>query len=143
MAERASGSCLCGAATFTAIPGQHAHICHCGMCRKFSGGMFMVVDCGDTVEFSDRSAVSTYVSSEWGERLFCKSCGSSLAWRARDGKMTMVSMQAFDAPEAFEIESQIFVDCKPANYALANQTVMMTGEEVMAKFASLSSEGNA
>ncbi len=143
MAGRVSGDCNCGASAFTAVPGKHAHVCHCGMCRKFSGGIFMVVDCGDTVEFADPQAVGVYDSSDWGQRLFCKSCGSSLGWRARGGNMTMISMQAFEDPDQFEIESQIFVDFKPHNYALANQTAMMTGDEFVAQFASDSTEGNA
>ena len=131
------GSCLCGACTFTATPtvgGLGAGACHCGMCRKWSGGMYMSVDCGSSVAFVDESALGSYKASDWGERLFCTKCGSSLLWQTQDSQNQHVSIQAFDDPGQFDIGMQVFIDKKPANYALANDTKTMTEAEVFAHY---------
>ena len=130
------GSCLCGACTFTATPvGDGANVCDCEMCRKWSAGMFMAVDCGDSVVFDDTNHVGVYRGSEWGERVFCTSCGSSLVWRMQDGGSSGVSMQAFDDPSQFVLKMQWFIDKKPDNYALVNKTETKTQAECFAMFA--------
>ncbi len=132
------GKCMCGACSFTATPtvgGLGAGACHCGMCRKWSGGMYLSVDCGSSVEFDDGAPVGSYKGSEWGERLFCKDCGSSLLWQTQDGQNQHVSVQAFEDPSQFEIGMQVFIDKKPGNYALAAETKTMTEAEVFAMFA--------
>ena len=135
MSDVQTGSCLCGACTLTAKPAPEAGTCHCSMCRKFSGGMFIGVQCGDTLRFDDGAPVKVYKSSDWGERLFCGACGSTIAWRSADGKMSAVSVMLFDDPGQFPVVSEIFHDEKPASYALAGETHKMTGAEVLAMFA--------
>ena len=130
-----SGSCLCGACRFTAVPEHGAHACHCGQCQKWSGGVFMAVACGTSVAFNADAPLTRYASSEWAERVFCARCGSSLVWQMRDGSTQMVSIQAFETRGDFVLHAQIYVDCLPGNYALANRTEMLTEAEVMAKFA--------
>ena len=130
------GKCLCGACTLTATPTSNdAGVCHCGQCNKWTGGMFINVYCGNSVVFDEGSPVGSYKGSEWGERIFCKKCGSSLVWQTQDGAHQSVSIQAFDDPAQFALTSQIFIDRKPRCYALANETEDMTEAEVMAKYA--------
>ena len=130
------GSCLCGACTFTATPvGNGANVCHCTMCRKWTAGMYMAVDCGTSVNFHDTTHLGIYRGSEWGERVFCKSCGTSLVWRMQDGSGSGVSMQAFDDPSQFVLQMQWFIDKKPDNYALVNETDTKTEAECFAMFA--------
>jgi hypothetical protein len=135
-----NGSCLCGACRFTATPEHGAHACHCGNCRKWSGGIFLSVHCGTSVVFSPDAPLASYGSSDWAERIFCARCGSSLVWQMKDGSSQIVSIQAFDAPEDFVMESQIYVDHKPGNYDLANKTEMLTEAEVIAKYATAGGE---
>ncbi len=92
--------------------------------------------------FEEGAPVGSYKGSEWGERLFCKNCGSSLLWQAHDGKNQHVSIQCFEDPAAFELTAEIFVESKPANYALAGERQMITGEELRKMFAS-APEGDA
>jgi hypothetical protein len=135
-----SGSCLCGACRFTAVPEHGAHVCHCGNCRKWSGGVFLSVHCGTSVVFNDDAPLVRYQSSAWAERVFCGRCGSSLVWQTLDGSSQIVSIQAFEDPGAFALESQIYIDHKPRNYAFANRTEMMTEAEVIAKYATQGGE---
>ncbi|QDG77287.1 GFA family protein [Labrenzia sp. PHM005] len=135
MSERLSGRCLCGKVRFSAVPEKDdMGVCHCEMCRKWTGGTYMAVDCGSSVEFDGSESLGIYKSSGYGERLFCKECGSSLAWRLQDGTHTSFSAQAFDEPSRFKFKTEIFTDEQPDNYAFANETTRMTGPEVIALF---------
>jgi len=131
---RLSGRCLCGAVTFTAIPKPDMHACHCEYCRRWSGGVFLSIECSD-IEVASPEAVGVFDSSEWAERRFCKTCGSSLFWALKDGSGTAVSVQAFDDPSTFVFADEIFIESKPSNYAFAGDRPRRTGEEVMAQFA--------
>ncbi len=133
--SREEGSCLCGACRLSAEPEFQAGICHCSMCRKWSGGMLIAVSSATPVTFNDDAPLGVYVSSEWGERVFCRECGSSLVWRMRDGTHDAVSIQVFDDIGRFSVSSEIFIDEKPKGYALAGTHETMTGAEVFAKFA--------
>lgn len=138
-----AGACLCGACRLEAdLLSNEAGVCHCSMCRKFSGGMFIVVDSSSGLTFADDAPIHVFQSSEWGERVFCKECGSSLAWRSVDGAMAFVSVQAFEDPGRFPVTHELFIDRKPASYALVGPTTTMTEAEFMAQYAS-NPEGGA
>ncbi len=94
----------------------------------------MAVECSD-IDIADEAELGIYSSSQWGERVFCKTCGSSLMWRSKDGAHIVVSAQAFDDPYVFSFTSEIFIDDKPGNYAFANETQKMTNAEVYALYA--------
>jgi hypothetical protein len=134
------GACLCGACRFTAVPEHGAHACHCVNCRKWSGGMFLSVHCGTSVRFNEDAPLVSYASSDYAERVFCGRCGSSLVWQMQDRSVQIVSIQAFDRPGDFPMESQIYVDHLPGNYALANKTEMLTEADVIAKYAGVGGE---
>jgi hypothetical protein len=51
------------------------------MCRRWTAGPYLTVDCGDSFNVSDAAAVEVYRSSDWAERAFCKRCGSRLFYR--------------------------------------------------------------
>ncbi|GJE02282.1 GFA family protein [Methylobacterium isbiliense] len=131
-----SGRCLCGAVRFRARPRRlEMDVCHCGLCRRWSGGALMAVECDPGLAVEDEGQLGLYASSDHGERGFCRACGTSLFWRMRDGSFLAVCAQAFDAPDRFVLATEIFIDDKPANYAFANDTHKMTGAEVVAAFA--------
>ena len=131
-----SGQCLCGACQFVATPKSlEAGVCHCRMCRQWTGGIFLSTDCGSSVRFADDAPIASYKGSNWGERVFCAECGSSMVWQTQDGDNQNVSIQCFDDPEQFTIDHEIFIDRKPANYALAGTHKTMTEAEVFAMFA--------
>lgn len=96
----------------------------------------MAVDCGNSLEILQGSQMAVYRSSDWGERAFCRNCGSSLFWRSVDDGNAAVSVQAFDDPGIFAFVEEIFIDEKPPNYVFANTTSKKTGAEVFSAFAS-------
>lgn len=131
-----AGKCLCGAVRFIARPKNFkVGVCHCDMCRRWSGGPFLALECGSEVEFENDDSLKFYRSSDWGERGFCAECGSALFWRTQDREQWVVSAGALVGPENLTLTSQIFIDEKPDYYDFANDTEKLTGAEVFAKFA--------
>jgi hypothetical protein len=144
MSETSTGGCLCGAVRFTAmLRSRDVRACHCGMCRRWTAGPFLVLHCGGTVKIDDQSGLGIYRSSEWSERGFCKQCGTPLFYRLVGTDFYAVSAEAFDDPKGFALTSQIFIDEKPAYYDFANATTNMTGAEVFAAFAPQPEQGQA
>ena len=135
-ATRKSGRCLCGAVRFTAVTADTMHACHCEICRRQSGGVFLSVDCGDSVVVEDEAALTTFESSDWAERQFCARCGSNLFWRGKDGATVMASIQAFDDPSVFVFADEFCIDAKPSTYAFAGDRPRLTTDELMAMFTS-------
>lgn len=132
------GGCLCGAVRYRlAKPVTEIDACHCGMCRKFSGGIELGfnVEPGD-VTWSGEDQVKVYRSSDWGERGFCGTCGSSLFWRTHGDAPAHLSLTggSLDSFEGVSLTSEIFVDHKPDAYALAGERKRMTSQEVIAAF---------
>lgn len=131
-----SGRCLCGAVSFSAqAKDAEINACHCGMCRRWVGGPYLAVEVEGTPDFTGQDDIAVYASSEWGERGFCRKCGTSLFWRMQDGTHYGVPAGTLDSTDGFRFTLQIFTDEKPAFYDFANKTKMMTGEEFLAAFS--------
>lgn len=134
--ENVSGRCLCGAVSFAAeIANRHVGVCHCSMCRRWSGGVVFALEGARSVTFSGDENLGVFASSDWGERCFCKVCGSNLVWRSPMFGHIVVMAGALDDNSGLEFTSQIYVDHKPAFYDFANKTTMETEAEFVAKFA--------
>lgn len=134
-----TGRCLCGAVRFTVelADAPHVDACHCGMCRRWTGGPALAVMAkSSALAFDgDPEALGAFVSSDWAERLFCKKCGSPLAWRLRGGDLATISAGALDDQTGLEFSTEIYVDEQPGYYAFAGARKRMTGAEVAAMFA--------
>jgi hypothetical protein len=140
-AQKVTGGCLCGAVRFSADAKPEIGACHCSMCRKWTAGPFLSVDCGETVDVSDRSSLQWYRSSDWAERAFCNRCGSPLFYRLVGSNRYFASSEAMDDTSGFELTHQIFIDEKPDYYDFANKTKNMTGAEVIAAFVQDQAKG--
>jgi hypothetical protein len=129
--ERIDGRCLCGAARFSAeLSDGFMSVCHCGMCRRWTSGVFMSLAVKpESLRLEDEAAFGLFASSAEAERGFCRTCGSPLFWRARDGSSADVSVQAVDDPSRFPFELEIYLDEKPGNYDFANRTRRLTGAQ--------------
>ncbi|MEO0623399.1 MAG: GFA family protein [Pseudomonadota bacterium] len=132
-----TGKCLCGAVTVTLEAKETVvDACHCGMCRKLTGGgpaFALHTETGARPQVAGEDAIRTYASSDWAERAFCGICGTPLWYRFVAQDFYSLSAGLFD-PAEFDFRTQIFVEDKPNFYDFANKTKMMTGEEVVAAF---------
>lgn len=132
-----SGSCMCGAVTFQ-IENEIANFtaCHCETCRRWTSGPYLATNCGENVKFEGQENLGRFSSSDWAERGFCKVCGSSLFYFLKPSGQYLMSVGAFDDPNGLDMKNQVFIDHKPDSYDFANETKMMTADDVMALFAS-------
>jgi len=129
------GQCLCGAVKITARSDSNSvGACHCKMCRRWGGGPFMEVNCGQAVTFDGEEHVSVYASSEWAERGFCRNCGTHLFYRIKETGQHMVPVGLFDDGGDLVFKNQVFIDEKPPFYRFANETKDMTGAEIFALY---------
>lgn len=134
--QSVKGKCLCGSVEVTVTnASSDIGACHCGMCRKWSGGPLLAVDCGTDVTISGNDNVSTFQASEWAQRGFCKQCGTHLFYKLIANGQYMMPAGLFEGSPEFNFDHQIFIEEKPGYYDFANQTVNLTGEQVFAQFA--------
>ena len=130
------GHCVCGKIQVEARTDDlSVSACHCKMCRRWSGGPFMEIDCGQAVTFTGEEYLSVFDSSDWADRGFCSNCGSHLFYRLKETQQHMVPV-GHDFEDGYDatFKKQVFIDEKPSFYAFENETHNMTGAELFALF---------
>ncbi|MDH3738091.1 MAG: GFA family protein [Alphaproteobacteria bacterium] len=128
------GQCMCGPVKFSAtVENPRVAACHCDMCRRWSVGPFMALNC-KSVTFENDENIGIIRSSEWAERGFCKNCGSNLFYHIVESSDYQVAAGLFDDQSKLRMSLQVFTDRKPEFYEFANETKMMTGAEVVALY---------
>ena len=110
-----TGHCLCGAVTIT-VDGEHdprVGACHCRMCQRWSGGLFVCFK-AEASAVTVTGEVVRYRSSAFAERAFCPRCGSHLWFNDVDVGAEPQSYELmpglFDAARAWPMRSEIYVD---------------------------------
>ncbi len=131
----AGGQCLCGAVRFTVdTVDPHHHACHCGMCRRWSGGpLFAMSTTG--ASFEGEENITVYDSSDWAERGFCRRCGTNLFYRLKQAGNYVICAGTFDDSSLFKLVGEIFIDNKPDGYDFAGDHPRLTEAETIAKFS--------
>ena len=126
---KVTGRCLCGAVRYSAKAlGRGLNACHCGMCQRWSGGIFLNATITD-LEFEDEDHLRFFASSDSAERGFCSTCGSSLLWRSSDGETLVVSSGTLDDQSRFALTSEIYIEDKPPGYDLSGDHPRLTEAE--------------
>lgn len=129
------GKCLCGAVTFKVQAPTHLDACHCGQCRRWSGSPNMSLEFTD-VSFEDSTGLKWYRSSDWAERGFCGTCGSSLFYRLVENptKMTVCAGALDGVADDTPLTKEFFIDEKPGFYNFEGEREKLTGAEVFALY---------
>lgn len=136
MTELSKGHCLCGAVSVNVSElSSKFGACHCDMCRRWSGGPYLSVDCGVDVSMDGEESITTYSSSSWADRGFCKQCGSHLFYRLKESGQYFMAAGLFSNID-FIFDHQVFIDEKPTYYCFSNKTIDMTGAEAFAQYGS-------
>jgi hypothetical protein len=134
--QEVTGGCLCGVVRYRAtLKNREVGACHCSMCRRWSGGPLLAVEVDGDLTFDNAAPVAAYRASGWGERGFCRQCGSNLFWRMQDGSHVVLSAGTLDDDSSLRLTNEIFVDEKPTYYDFANETNKLTGQQVFEMFA--------
>jgi hypothetical protein len=135
MTSEISGHCLCGAVTFKAkLVTNDVSVCHCGMCRRWTGGPLMYVDVEGAPQFSGEDQIGVFQSSPSGERGFCKHCGSLLFWKVAGEDRYTFTAGSLDTADGLRLTKEIFVEDKPAFYDFANATEKLYGSDAMSAY---------
>lgn len=137
MSETCQGNCLCGAVKLEGRGAPKIEICHCSMCLHWHGAPGMAVMFEDRAHvIAGAENVAVYESSDWAERAFCKTCGTTLYYKLK-GEDAPHGAQAglFDLPEGLSIHEEIFVDEQPDYYRFDTTAPRLTGAEMMERFA--------
>ena len=128
--------CLCGKTGLVLKDEEHeVGVCHCKTCQKWSGGPYMTIKQTTQLEIYGESEVSTYDSSEWAERGFCKHCGTHLFYRLKANSESHIPAGLIKENSQFVLDHEIFIDDKPSFYSFSQETEKFTGEQVAAMFA--------
>ncbi|WP_299937256.1 GFA family protein [uncultured Pelagimonas sp.] len=144
MSEK-TGQCLCGAVKLTAknVPSTF-NICYCDMCKRWAGGRWMGlhVPKGD-LAVTGMDAVTTIVSSDWAERAFCNTCGSSLWYKLTEGPYAdacSISVGLLDDTSDLTLKNEYYTDRKTCAYDFPKGRKQLTEAEVLALFAPTDAE---
>jgi hypothetical protein len=92
-----------------------AHACHCSMCRKVHGtgyGAYAGVDASGLEWTAGHDQVTTWRTSQIGQRCFCSRCGSPVPHLAGEGQMGIALGSLEDPPEALRLRAHIFAGSK-------------------------------
>lgn len=143
------GGCLCGAVRFTArLTGTDFGVCHCAMCRKWTGSAFMgiTVPVGN-VTWSGKDRIAKRQTSSWAERAWCKDCGSGLFYRITvEGPMSEnyeIPVGVLDDANGLDLVNEIYVDEKTDCFSYAGEgRNLLTRAEVHARFPMLTGKGD-
>ena len=133
-----TGRCLCGSVSYTLADAPDGYgACHCGICRRWTGGIELGIHVPPGgIDWSGEENIATYASSDWAERGWCRSCGSSLFWKlTAEGPMQgmmSVSAGSLDSLDGLALTLEVYVDHKPGSYAFAGDRQRMTEADVLA-----------
>jgi len=130
------GACACGAVSYT-ITGEikEASTCHCKTCQAWSGGVFVYVQ-SKHVQLNNEDKLTTWRSSEWAERAFCTTCGSSIYCRiTAPGPLQgeyHIGAGTLKDWKGIKLDKQIFIDRKPDGYEFTAAGTKMTADDIYA-----------
>jgi hypothetical protein len=129
-----TGQCLCGAVQFTGTPrpDDGISVCHCGQCRRWASGPYTSLRMDGGVTLTNDDGLVWYASSDFGQRGFCRDCGSSLFWRQPEAECDWaVSVGALDDGHGQRIAEHIWIDDKPGFYDFADDAPRKTAAQCL------------
>lgn len=111
----ATGGCQCGAVRYAFYaPLEKAHVCHCRMCQRATGGLFAALAGGTLENFAwTRGTPSFFASSNLARRGFCANCGTPLFFKydAPDARI-YATIGSLDEPEKAPIIRQYGIESR-------------------------------
>ncbi|MCL4713968.1 MAG: GFA family protein [Hyphomonadaceae bacterium] len=110
-----TGGCQCGKVRYAlyAAP-QNAHVCHCRMCQRATGGVFAALAGAPKSEFAwTEGEPAFFASSNLAKRAYCRDCGTPLSFSYDLPEARFyVTIGSMDDPEAAPIVKQYGVESR-------------------------------
>ena len=104
------GGCLCGAVRFkTEGEPINVRVCHCRNCQKAMGSPFFARALFPQSALTVEGDTGSYATSEALDRVFCKTCGTRMFARRRNGTATGIALATFDDRNAFAPTDHMWV----------------------------------
>jgi hypothetical protein len=111
----ATGGCQCGAIRYAFyVPLENAHVCHCRMCQRATGGIFAALAGASPDNFAwTRGTPDFFASSSLAKRGFCANCGTPLSFRYDTPSARMyTTIGSLDHPETVPIIKQFGIESR-------------------------------
>jgi hypothetical protein len=111
----ATGGCQCGAIRYAFYsPLENAHVCHCRMCQRATGGVFAALAGSAPENFAwTRGEPSYFASSNLAMRAFCANCGTPLTFKYETPTARMyTTIGSLDEPEKAAIVKQFGIESR-------------------------------
>lgn len=109
-----TGGCQCGCVRYEMDVLEYAHVCHCRMCQKATGGLFAALVGAPKDKFRwTATAPEDFWSSNLAKRAFCKECGTPLGFTydLPDARQ-YVTIGSLDHPELAPVTHQFGLESK-------------------------------
>ena len=113
-----TGRCACGKVTFSVLAPKSYGACHCRMCRRWCGGLWMGVACDEVHDLSGN--INHWKSSRIASRGTCAHCGSSIWYKLRNTEKYVFGQGLFDDQSDWTFTRELCCDGKPDHYSLAD-----------------------
>lgn len=140
MTQSISGSCMCGAVQVSANVVKPAlRACHCEMCRKQTSSMFMSLQT-DQDSIVIEGSLAVYRSSDWAERGFCQTCGSTIFYSTVEDGARHLAAGLFERAADAPMKIEFFADNCPSAYALTGDQKKLTTQETIDLFAPMTGD---
>jgi hypothetical protein len=127
-----TGGCQCGAVRYALYAEPvAADICHCRMCQKAMGNLFMAVASVPREQFAWTAGTpATWQSSAIAERGFCQQCGTPLSFRYLSRERISITAGSLDEPARARPTSQIGIESRVPWFAeLADLPAKATADD--------------
>ena len=111
----ATGGCQCGAVRYALyVRPQNAHVCHCRMCQRATGGVFAALAGAPKGDFAwTQGEPAVFRSSNLATRAYCRDCGTPLSFSYDSPEARFyVTIGSLDDPGAVPAERQYGVESK-------------------------------
>lgn len=110
-----TGGCQCGAVRYALyVAPQNAHVCHCRMCQRATGGLFAALAGAPKAEFAwTKGEPGVFASSNLAKRAYCRDCGTPLSFTYDLPEARFyVTIGSLDDPNAAPIVKQYGVESR-------------------------------
>jgi hypothetical protein len=108
-----TGGCQCDAVRYALYAEPDVGICHCRMCQRATGGLFLASAGVPLAQFAwTRGQPAVFRSSSIAERGYCRDCGTPLFFRYPAKDTIDVTIGSLDDPAAAKPTSQVGVESR-------------------------------